>query len=91
MVDTTGWTVRNKANPYFAKANHVKLAKNQATKRFIDSALGLTLAQFAEWFLASGAWDNDGRWFDVIPWDPAWFLATGRIDVLGAWSDSEAW
>ena len=39
MVDTTGWSVRNKANPYFAKANHVKLAKNQATKRFIDSVV----------------------------------------------------
>jgi hypothetical protein len=51
----------------------------------------MTLAQFAGWFLASGSWDNDGRWFDLIPWDPDWFLVTGRIDVLGAWSDSEAW
>jgi hypothetical protein len=38
MADRTGWTVRNKANPYFAKANHVKLAKNQITKPLIDFA-----------------------------------------------------
>lgn len=36
MADRTGWTVRNKANPYFAKVNHVPLAKNQVTKPLID-------------------------------------------------------
>jgi hypothetical protein len=36
MADTTGWTPRNKENPWFAKANHTKLRKNQATKPLVD-------------------------------------------------------
>jgi hypothetical protein len=113
MVDTTGWTVRNKANPYFAKVYHVRLAKTQATKPLIDAVFGVNLAgfaeivndvfgvtpaEFAEWFLASGSWDNTGRWSDGITWDFGpfpwtfeWFLALGRINVFGQWSDSEAW
>lgn len=29
-------TIRNKANPFFAKQNHVRLAKNQKTKGLVD-------------------------------------------------------
>ena len=25
-------------------------------------------ARFSEWFLASGFWDNDGRWLDAVAW-----------------------
>jgi hypothetical protein len=52
---------------------------------------GTPLAQFAKWFLASGSWDNDGRWVDIATWPSVWFLATGEINVFGEWSDSEAW
>jgi hypothetical protein len=39
MADRSDWTVRSKANPYFAKENHVRLAKNQITKALIDFSL----------------------------------------------------
>jgi hypothetical protein len=39
MADTTDWTPRNKANPFFAKENHKRLAKNQKTKPLVDYAL----------------------------------------------------
>ena len=53
---------------------------------------GITLAEFSEWFLASGSWDNDGRWLDVATWFPSnWFLSTGSWEIEGIWDDSEGW
>jgi hypothetical protein len=36
MTDRSDWTPRNKANPYFAKKNHVSLTKTQETKPLVD-------------------------------------------------------
>ena len=52
---------------------------------------GITLAEFSEWFLASGSWDNDGRWLDVATWASEWFLDRSRINVFGEWADERAW
>lgn len=48
------------------------------------------LAMFTQWFLASGTWDNEGRWVDAAYlWDAPWFLENGRINVFGRWDDSK--
>lgn len=53
---------------------------------------GLTLAEFAEWFLATGVWENTGRWLDQALWDASnWFLATGSWEDGGEWDDAEDW
>ena len=48
------------------------------------------LALFNRWFLASGTWDNDGRWSDQAWfWDAPYWLDGPRVNVFGAWDDSE--
>jgi len=74
--------------------------------RFRSSGARLTPLQvFASWFLSSGFWDTDGRWYDNPSWnastnaplDPGapfgagWFLADGKINILGAWNDFAPW
>jgi hypothetical protein len=51
----------------------------------------VNIAQFQDWFLASGVWDENGRWFDQALWEAEWFLETGRINVFGVWDDAEVW
>jgi hypothetical protein len=80
MVDTTGWSVRNKANPYFAKANHVKLAKNQATKRFLDSVVDQFLVVRALLFS-----DNEpGFFYDFDDWSTLFQDTAGTQPVTAA-------
>jgi hypothetical protein len=80
MVDTTGWSVRNKANPYFAKANHVKLAKNQATKRFIDSVVDQFLVVRALLFSD----DEPGFFYDFDDWSTLFQDTAGTQPVTAA-------
>jgi hypothetical protein len=58
MVNTTGWTPRNKDNEFFATNEHVKLAKNQKTKGLVDS-----LINPARLFRAG----EQGVWFEPSP------------------------
>jgi hypothetical protein len=80
MVDTTGWSVRNKANPYFAKANHVKLAKNQATKRFIDSVVDQFLVVRALLFSSN----EPGFFYDFDDWSTLFQDTAGTQPVTAA-------
>jgi hypothetical protein len=80
MVDTTGWSVRNKANPYFAKANHVKLAKNQATKRFLDSVVDQFLVVRALLFSD----DEPGVFYDFDDWSTLFQDTAGTQPVTAA-------
>jgi hypothetical protein len=80
MVDTTGWSVRNKANPYFAKANHVKLAKNQATKRFIDSVVDQFLVVRALLFSSN----EPGFFYDFDDWSTLFQDTAGAQPVTAA-------
>jgi hypothetical protein len=80
MVDTTGWSVRNKANPYFAKANHVKLAKNQATKRFLDSVVDQFLVVRALLFSD----DEPGFFYDFDDWSTLFQDTAGAQPVTAA-------
>lgn len=87
MVDTTGWTVRNKLNEYFAKQNHVRLAKNQATKALIDvgvnySVLGIEpdlVLDFGEEYYAFDQWYG----YQVGGTEPA-FVADFSQEIYGA-------
>jgi hypothetical protein len=59
MVDQSGWSVRNKLNEFFAKENHVRLAKNQISKARVDFGVFTPLALFAA--------GEQGAWFEPSP------------------------
>jgi hypothetical protein len=62
MVDQSGWSVRNKLNEFFAKENHVRLAKNQISKARVDAG---ALAPFSPAILFAAG--EQGAWFEPSP------------------------